>query len=76
MTKARVMDLIQYDHKDAFSRFGEVVPDFDLWDVASIGREWHLQWIEGRANELGIELVPSRTRNGASAGRKSSSRWH
>ena len=61
MKKACVMALIQGGHKDAFTRFGEVVPDFDLWDVASPGRDWHQQWIDDRAKELGIELFPGRT---------------
>jgi hypothetical protein len=61
MKKACVMALIQKDDKEVFTRFGEVVPDSDLWDIAVSWHDWHVQWIEDRAKELGIELFPVRT---------------
>ncbi len=61
MKKACVMASIQKDDKEVFTRFGEVVPEGDLWDIAVGWHVWHVQWIEDRAKELGIELFPART---------------
>ncbi|KAL2020598.1 hypothetical protein VTK56DRAFT_8186 [Thermocarpiscus australiensis] len=57
MKKTCVTACIRYGDQGAFTRFGEVVPDHDLW-TAALGQDWHLQWIEDRAKELGIELFP------------------
>jgi hypothetical protein len=57
--KACVVALVQDDNKDAFTRFGKVVPDFDLCDVASVGRDWHRHIVDrGPGKGAGHRVVP------------------
>ncbi|KAK3302799.1 uncharacterized protein B0T15DRAFT_543975 [Chaetomium strumarium] len=63
MKKTCVIACMHYNDKEAFTRFGEVIPDDDLLDAASDHDHhgWHCKWIETRAKELDIDLFPYMT---------------